>query len=57
MRELRLLKRCWFPSLFHQTPSHPVVMRTPLIDSDVLVGSQYLFDSESEENIPDPFQY
>ena len=25
--------------------------------SDVLVGSQYLFDSETEQSIPGPFQY
>lgn len=32
-------------------------MRTPLIGSDVLVGSQYLFDFETEQSIPGPFQY
>ena len=45
------------PELFNQKRSHPVVMRTPLMGSDVLDGSQYLFDSEAEQGVPNSFQY
>jgi hypothetical protein len=32
-------------------------MRTPLIGSDVFDGSQYSFDSEAEQGVPNSFQY